>query len=111
MSDIIISGSTPMNRFDIPFKKNDIALIEAVYLQGGKEKVRRYTDGFMIYDGYVVTRLNEDETLSLGEGKKVQIQLRVRTVDRATFVSDILVVDVADCLFGEVMMDYFVGGD
>lgn len=102
MSNVIRVGSTPMNTFDIPYKAEQVKDIEIIYKQGGKEKILKRKSDIELTDYLAKVELSQEDTFSLDDSTKVQIQLRVKDNQDKVIPSDIIVVSVEECLFNEV---------
>jgi hypothetical protein len=101
MQDIIKVGSTPSNSFEMPFKAEQISDIEIIYVQSGKQKILKRKEDIELTDYLAKVRLSQEDTFALDTNLKVQIQSRIKDSKGNVVLSDILVVNVEDCLFKE----------
>lgn len=86
----MIRGTTPTLTFTLPFETTDIKRLWVIFSQRGRD-VLLLDGGRCTVDGNkVVTKLTQEETLSLQQNSTVEIQLRVLMVDDTALASRII---------------------
>lgn len=96
-------GTTPTHTFTLPFSVDNVSDALIVYAQSDKEVLRKTVSHCHMDGNTLSLDLTQEETLSFDCNKKVQIQVRVLTVEGKALASNIIVVDVNKCLSNEVL--------
>ncbi len=99
----IIQGSTPDNKFELPFAQSLVENISITYKQKGEIVFKKAGDDVKIEGGYAIVTLTQEETLSLIEEDIVEVQLKVKTTNGKVIPSSKLYVGVYEVLDKEVM--------
>lgn len=99
-------GSTPIHEFgvsDIGVDVSAIKYVKITYSQDGVTLVERKVMGNEIEDYVVKIQLTQAETLSFEAKMTASIQLRVLTNNMEVIPSDIIPIEIEDCLDDEVL--------
>lgn len=96
-------GTTPTHTFYLPFDAAVVSKVRIIYAQNDEEVFTKETADCTLSDMKVVTKLTQEETLSLDQRKNVQIQLRVITTDGDALASNVITKGVLELLEDEVL--------
>ena len=96
-------GTTPTHTFNLPFDAAMVSKVRIIYAQNDEEVFTKETADCTLSDMKVVTKLTQEETLSLDQRKNVQIQLRVITTDGDALASNVITKGVLELLEDEVL--------
>lgn len=96
-------GTTPTHTFCLPFDAAMVSKVRIIYAQNDEEVFTKETADCTLSDMKVVTKLTQEETLSLDQRKNVQIQLRVITTDGDALASNVITKGVLELLEDEVL--------
>ena len=96
-------GTTPTHEFQIPFSANEIRQVMIVYTQGDKEILCKNTEDVTLGEKKVSVTLTQEETFLFDHKQNVRIQVRVLTHVGDALSSNIITVDVEECLNDEVL--------
>lgn len=99
----MIRGTTPTHSFTINI---DTALIEKLlisYAQDDTEIITKDKDDCVLQGNTIACTLSQEDTLKFNCKKAVMIQLKVKTVDGAVAMTDIITTTVGKCLNDEVI--------
>lgn len=99
----LIKGTTPTHVFKVPLESAQIQNVEITYSQSDEEAFRKGVSDCVIEDYKISVQLKQEDTLKLNHKKKVQIQIRVRTVNGEVMSSRVIQREVEQCLSGEVL--------
>lgn len=96
-------GTTPIHRFTLPVKTEEISKIRVLYAQNGKLILTKQ-DEVTYESGRAVVTLTQEDTLLFKSGTMAEIQLRIITTDGDVLASNVLTVRVKRLLEDEVFM-------
>lgn len=99
---MIPRGTTPTQRFTIPFSASTVDKVKVIFSQEGEKKFAKFGDDCKVSGNIVEITLTEEETLSLNQKYRTKIQLRVRDKDGKLYRSNPIVVDTGELLEDEV---------
>lgn len=99
-------GSTPIHEIgisDIDVDVSAIKYVKVTYSQGGTVLVERKVMGDQIENDKVRIQLTQSETFLFEADSEADIQLRVLTNNMEVIPSDIIKINVEECLDSEVL--------
>lgn len=99
----MIRGTTPTHIFTIPFDTDTIADLRISYAQCGKEVVVKTLKDAKLNGATITVDLTQEDTLKFDCSKQVLMQVKVLTLGGEVLSSDIIVVNVGQCLNSEVL--------
>ena len=102
----MIRGTTPTHRFELPFSVENVSDALIVYSQNGEEVLRKTVRHCHMVDKTLSVDLTQEETFRFRCDRKVRVQVRVLTNDGRAMASNVLNIDVGECLSDDVL-----GGD
>lgn len=94
----MICGTTPTHVFVLPFDVDLIKSIRIIYAQAGEVVMTKENEDLQLEGNSVRYKLTQEETLAFDDSKRVEIQVRVLTVDGDALASDIYSVFAERCL-------------
>jgi hypothetical protein len=100
---MIIQGTTPKQRINVPLNVENISKIEIVYAQDDKIIFTKSLDDCQVDEKGLSFKLTQEETFSFDHKKLVQIQVRVLSNSGDVVGSLIEHTSVAECLSDEVL--------
>lgn len=86
----MIRGTTPTLTYTLPFETRDIERLWIAFAQRGREVLLLDAERCTIDGNKVVTKLTQEETLTLQQNATVEMQLRVLMVDGTALASRII---------------------
>ena len=99
----MIQGTNPVHTFKLPFSTEAVQSIRILYAQDDEVVVAKETADCTLEGDKATVELTQEDTLSFNHKKKVEIQVRVLTVDGKSLVSDPKCVTVRQCLDKDVI--------
>jgi hypothetical protein len=96
-------GTTPIHRFTLPVKSEEISKIRVLYAQNSKVILTKQDD-VVFEGGKAVVHLTQEDTLLFKSSSIAEIQLRIITTDGNALASNVLTVRVKRLLEDEVFM-------
>lgn len=96
-------ATTPTHTFKINIDRDLIKNVQVAYAQNGNVILKKNTADCEVEQGKIVTKLNQQETLLFDSRSKVQIQLRMTTVDGNALSTKIYIIACGDVLSDEVL--------
>ena len=103
VSGSVKRGTTPKHIFTIPFDVSLISDLRISYGQSGKEIVVKSKKDCTLDEQTITVVLTQEDTFKFDCTKQVQVQVRVLTLGGEALNSDILILDVDQCLNTEVL--------
>lgn len=100
---MIIQGTTPKQRINVPLDVANIGAVEIVYAQDDKILFRKGLDDCKVDEKGLSFKLTQEETFSFNYKKLLQIQVRVLSKSGDVVGSCIKETSVAQCLSDEVL--------
>ena len=86
----MIRGTTPTLTFTIPFDSGIIQALYISFVQNGQEVLTLTEQDCTLDEKTVTVKLSQAQTLKLGSGRAVEIQMRVLTAEGDALASQIL---------------------
>ena len=83
-------GTTPTHTFEVPFSVDTIEYVRIVYAQAGVEVLVKEKYDCEMEGHQISVKLTQEETFLFNPKLHVEAQIRVLTVDREAFASDIM---------------------
>lgn len=99
----MIRGTTPKHTFTLPFSTESVASIRILYRQNKQLILTKTGEDVVLTGNTAEVTLTQEDTLAFTSGHKVEIQVRVLTLDDTALASDIYTVSVGCCLEDEVI--------
>ena len=99
----MFKGSTPTHTFNVSIDTSLIKEVKITYSQMDKEKLVKRTDECTIGDGYISTRLSQEDTFLFEGNMIVTIQVRVLTLGGDALIAEPIMMAVGKCLDEEVL--------
>lgn len=96
-------GTTPTYRFRLPVEQVNVKRLEITYIQGGKVILEKEKEDCTFEGNTALLKLTQEETFMFKEGSKVQIQVRLLTVDGTVMGSEVGIIEVKESLSAEVL--------
>ena len=96
-------GTTPTHTFTIPISVDMVKAVEITYCQAGNIVLQKYIDDCVLEGKTIRTTLTQEDTFLFNHEVHVEIQLRVLDLGGAAFASNIMTVDVEECLSKDVL--------
>jgi hypothetical protein len=97
-------GTTPINNFELPFDGSVIKEIEITYSQQGDVVLQKHKSDCTIEGNKISLKLSQADTFLFVEGKIVEIQLRILSMNDEVIKSDIIKTIPTECLSDEVLV-------
>ena len=96
-------GTTPTHVFTIPFEQEFLADLRINYFQDNKEVLVKDKKDVIISGKDITLVLTQEETFLFKEGKNVEVQLKIKTIDDQVLNSDIIEMRIDKSLDNEVI--------
>lgn len=100
----MIKGTTPLHIFNVPIEASVISNVEITYSQADEVILKKGVSECLIEDNRIAVVLSQEDTLKFNHKRRVQIQLRVKTVDDKVLSSSVIQREIEQCLSGEVLV-------
>ena len=97
-------GTTPTHSFTLPVTAENIKTIKIIYAQNGKVVLEKWTADVHLEDSRVMVRLSQEETMRFCADAKVEIQVRLLTLEGEALKSNILITMPTRLLDEEVLV-------
>jgi predicted small metal-binding protein len=96
-------GTTPTHTFTLPIAVDNVSEALIVYAQSDEEILRKTVNHCRMDGNTLAVDLTQEETFLFDCKRRVQIQVRVLTMDGKALASNIITTDVDKCLSNEVL--------
>lgn len=96
-------GTTPVNSFDIPLKKDEVTALTVTYVQDKAIVLKMKLKDVELKDYKIIINLSQEETLKFEDTKRVKIQIKMKDTSEKIHLSDIIYTTVGEVLDEEVM--------
>lgn len=96
-------GTTPTHTFTLPFETDVVAKVRVLYAQNGKLKIVKTETDATKEGNTISVKLTQEETFRLHHSFPTEIQIRVLTLSKEAFVSDVFSVPTDQCFSYEVL--------
>ena len=86
----MIRGTTPQFEFMLPFSTDLLAEAYITFAQGCNNVLEKDLNDCTCEGEKIILRLSQADTLQFNSGKKVDIQMRVKTLEGEALASDMI---------------------
>ena len=100
---MITRGTTPTQKFNTSIDLSSATVIYVSYKQHNKVVIERTVDNIVVTSTYLQFALTQEESLSLDDKVKVEIQIRAKFPNGTAVASNIIEADAGKILKGGVI--------
>lgn len=90
----MLPGSTPINKFTIPFDESEVAGVWVIYSHNGTDLIQKSTPDCTVAGNKVSVKLTQEETLKFLRCANLEIQVWVKTTGGDMVGSNVMTVGV-----------------
>lgn len=96
-------GSTPLHTFTLPVEAESVRTVKITYAQDDTVVLAKKSPDVTVSGNKASVRLTQEDTIRLDQEKRVQIQVRVLTINGDSLPSEIITTTVLCLLDDEVL--------
>lgn len=83
-------GSTPVQSFKTPLKKDDVKTLSVTYVQDGVVVIKKKRVDVEVQDYKITFRLTQEETLMFNDKNMIEIQVKMKDTSDILHISNII---------------------